>query len=333
MPVPLVSIVLVTWNSKPHLSHCLTLLSEQTYQNLEVVIVDNGSTDGTVVEEIREQFPAYPITVDKRNTNLGFAAANNIGARLAQGKWIALLNADAYPEPDWLENLLQAAEQNPEFKIFSSRQLQYHTPHLLDGAGDAYHISGLAWRNSYNLPADQNGLEEREIFSPCAAAALYSREEFLAIGGFDEEYFSYFEDVDLGFRLRLRGMKSLYVPRAVVHHVGSASTGKRSDFSVYYGYRNMIWTFFKDMPSPYFWLYLPLHISAVLFFAIYLTIRGQGKVIWKAILDAYRGIPKMLAKRKNIQNNLKIQPREILNFMSTGLLEPYQEFIKRNRKA
>jgi len=333
MPVPLVSIVLVTWNSKPHLSHCLTLLSEQTYQNLEVVIVDNGSTDGTVVEEIREQFPAYPITVDKRNTNLGFAAANNIGARLAQGKWIALLNADAYPEPDWLENLLQAAEQNPEFKIFSSRQLQYHTPHLLDGAGDAYHISGLAWRNSYNLPADQNGLEEREIFSPCAAAALYSREEFLAIGGFDEEYFSYFEDVDLGFRHRLRGMKSLYVPRAVVHHVGSASTGKRSDFSVYYGYRNMIWTFFKDMPSPYFWLYLPLHISAVLFFAIYLTIRGQGKVIWKAILDAYRGIPKMLAKRKNIQNNLKIQPREILNFMSTGLLEPYQEFIKRNRKA
>lgn len=333
MPVPLVSIVLVTWNSKPHLSHCLTLLSEQTYQNLEVVIVDNGSTDGTVVEEIREQFPAYPITVDKRNTNLGFAAANNIGALLAQGKWIALLNADAYPEPDWLENLLQAAEQNPEFKIFSSRQLQYHTPHLLDGAGDAYHISGLAWRNSYNLPADQNGLEEREIFSPCAAAALYSREEFLAIGGFDEEYFSYFEDVDLGFRHRLRGMKSLYVPRAVVHHVGSASTGKRSDFSVYYGYRNMIWTFFKDMPSPYFWLYLPLHISAVLFFAIYLTIRGQGKVIWKAILDAYRGIPKMLAKRKNIQNNLKIQPREILNFMSTGLLEPYQEFIKRNRKA
>lgn len=332
MSTPLVSIILVTWNSKSHLAHCLSLLSKQTFQDFEIIIIDNGSTDGAV-DGIHKQFLDLAITVEKRETNLGFAAANNIGARLARGKWIALLNADAYPEPDWLENLLRAAEKKPEFTAFSSRQLQVHAPHLLDGAGDAYHISGLAWRNSYNLPADHNGLEEREIFSPCAAAAMYLREEFLAIGGFDEDYFSYFEDVDLGFRLRLNGAKCLYVHDAVVHHVGSASTGKRSDFSVYYGYRNMIWTFFKNMPSPYFELFLPLHLITLSFFVGYLVLRGQGNPIFRAIFDAARGLPKMLAKRKRIQKNIRVKPGKLLSTMSTGLLEPYQEFVKRNRNA
>ncbi len=265
------------------------------------------------------------------NENKGFAIANNIGARLAHGKRIALLNADAYPEPDWLEKLLKAAETNPEYTSFSSRQIQFNVPDLLDGAGDAYHISGLAWRNGYKLSSKTYGLEQQEVFSACAAAALYSREEFLKVSGFDEDYFSYFEDVDLGFRLRLSGAKCLYVPEAVVHHVGSASTGKRSDFSVYYGYRNMIWTFVKNMPAPLFWIFLPLHISAILFFAVYLTLRGQGKIIWKAIFDAIRGLPKMIEKRKSIQKNKNIRSGELLKVMSTGLFEPLQEFIHRNK--
>ena len=325
---PLVSILILFWNSEKHLPECLKKLSIQTFNDFEIVIVNNGSS-----QEGWGELASEKLRIEHLDKNLGFAVANNIGARLARGNWIALLNADAFPEPDWLENLLKAAERHPDYSAFSSRQIQYNSPHLLDGAGDAYHISGLAWRNSYNLLADRHGLEEREIFSPCAAAALYSREEFLSVGGFDEDYFSYFEDVDLGFRLRLSGAKCLYVPDAVVHHVGSASTGKRSDFSVYYGYRNLIWTFFKDMPSPYFWLFLPLHISAILFFAIFLTLRGQGRAIWKAVFDALRGLPKILAGRKLIQKNIKVKPNEILQVMSTGLVEPYSEFIKRNRSA
>lgn len=327
---PLVSVTVVTWNSGVHLSHCLFALLKQTWRDFEIILVDNGSTDGSM-DGIANQWKGLPFTIERLEHNQGFAAANNIGARLARGKWIALLNADAYPEPDWLANLLRAAEQNPEYTAFSSCQIQYDAPHLLDGAGDAYHISGLAWRNGYCLPADKHGLEKRDIFSPCAAAALYSREEFLKFGGFDEDYFSYFEDVDLGFRLRLNGTKCLYVPDAIVHHVGSASTGKRSDFSVYYGYRNMIWTFFKNMPSPYLWLFLSLHVAAVLFFAFYLTLRGQGGAIWKAILDALHGLPKMLEKRKILQKNIKIVPRDLMKVMSTAALEPYIEFISRNR--
>ena len=324
-----ISLLLVTWNSAAHLPRCFSSLRKQTYRNFEIIIVDNGSTDGGV-DRIEERFPALAIHVKKFSKHTGFATANNIGMRIAKGKWAALLNADAYPEPDWLENLLKTAEANPEYTSFSSRQIQFNAPDLLDGAGDAYHISGLAWRNGYNYPSENYRHESKEIFSACAAAALISRDLFLEIGGFDEDYFSYFEDVDLGFRLRLAGKKCLYVPEAVVHHVGSASTGKRSDFSVYYGYRNMIWTFFKNMPSPLIWFLLPIHVTTILFFIFYLSLRGQGKVILRAVFDAIKGMPKVLEKRRTIQSNIKIKPSELLRVMSTGLLEPYTEFIHRN---
>ncbi|MBM3180639.1 MAG: glycosyltransferase family 2 protein [Chloroflexi bacterium] len=330
-PVTLISVIVVTWNSGEHLSHCLSALAKQTRRDFEVILVDNHSTDDSLNGLERHWLDDLRMTVERLDSNLGFAPANNLGARLARGKWIALLNADAYPEPDWLENLLKAAERNPQYTAFSSRQIQYNAPHLLDGSGDVYHISGLAWRNDYNMPAGTYGLEQREIFSPCAAAAMYRREDFLNVGGFDEDYFSYFEDVDLGFRLRLQGKKCLYVPEAIVHHVGSGSTGRRSDFSVYHGYRNLIWTFFKNMPFPLFWLFLPLHVATLSFFVLYLTFRGQGRVIWKAVFDALHGLPKMIQKRKMIQRNRKVKTGELLKAMSTGVVEPYREFFRRNR--
>lgn len=325
LSTPKISVILVTYNSATHLPRCLSCLEKQTLQDFEVIVMDN---DGSAREFAQNKLVTKYQFLDD---NLGFAVANNLGIRLAGGKWIALLNADAFPEPDWLEKLLKAAEQNPEFSALSSRQVQFNAPHLLDGAGDAYHISGLAWRDAYNLPADKNGLAVKEIFSPCAAAALYSREAFMKAGGFDEDYFSYFEDVDLGFRLRLLGARSLYVPNAVVHHVGSASTGKRSDFSVYYGYRNLIWTFVKDMPSPWIWVLLPLHAVTIIFFAVYLSLRGQSKTIWKAIFDAVQELPRILEKRKLIQESRQVAPKDLFKVMSTGLFEPYQEFIRRNR--
>lgn len=330
MRAPLLSIILVVWNNQYYLFDSLSALAKQTFQDFEVVLLDNGSSTKKYINELREKYPHLNV-IEELESNRGFAVANNIGVRLAYGKWIVLLNVDAFPEPDWLEKLVHAAEQNPHYSMFSSRQIQYNSPEHLDGSGDAYHVSGLAWRNYYNYPSDKYGFEQKDVFSPCAAAALYSREEFLKVGGFDEDYFSYFEDVDLGFRLRLSGAKCLYVPEAVVRHVGSASTGKRSDFSVYYGYRNMIWTFVKNMPYPYFWIFFPLHIITLFFFFVYLTMRGQGSAISRAIRDALYGLPKALAKRKLIQNDVKITSRDLLKVMSTGLLEPYREFINRNR--
>jgi GT2 family glycosyltransferase len=329
-PIPYLSIIITTWNSSQVLPKCLESLSTQTFNNFEIIIVDSGSMDESI-SILTERWPDLEIKLSRLRKNFGFAIANNIGARLARGKWLALLNTDAFPEPDWLENLLQAANQHLEYASFASRQIQANAPERLDGAGDVYHISGLAWRRYYNLPTKEFGQHATEVFSSCGAAALYRREDFLKAGGFDEDYFSYLEDIDLGFRLRLNGKKCLYVPEAVVHHVGSVSTGKRSNFSVYYGYRNLIWTFVKDMPSPLFWIFLPLHIGTMLFFVTYLTLRGQGKVIRKAIVDAIRGLPKMIEKRKTIQKNIKIKPSDLLKVMSMGLFEPYREFVQRSK--
>src|SRR4030095_782371 len=113
--------------------------------------------------------------VERVKCNIGFAAANNVGARLARGKWLALLNVDAFPEPNWLEKLLEATKNYPEYSCFSSRQIQANDPNFLDGAGDVYHVSGLAWRRYFGYPAENYGLEAVEIFSPCAAAAMYLR--------------------------------------------------------------------------------------------------------------------------------------------------------------
>ncbi len=329
--LPEVTIILVTWNAGDHLNRCLSALSKQTWMRFEIIVIDNGSTDGSLTSLSSWDF--VPLTIRQLKTNHGFAAANNLGAHLASGKWIILLNADAYPEPDWLEQLITAAEENPEFNFFSSRQIQYNAPHLLDGAGDEYHVSGLAWRRYYNHVQNEYGLQQEEVFGACAAAAMYRREDFLSAGGFDEDYFSYFEDVDLSFRLRLAGGRCLYVPEAVVHYVGSASTGKLSDFVVYYGHRNLVWAFFKDMPGLLFWLYLPLHLAMNLFFLVSFIFKGKGRAIFKAKIDAIKGIPSVMKKRKDVQTLRKVSVKEVSHFMSKGLLDPYWASRQRRRQG
>jgi GT2 family glycosyltransferase len=261
--------------------------------------------------------------VERLRQNLGFAAANNLGARVSRGKWLVLLNADAFPKPDWLAELITTAEANPIFAAFSSRQLQAGNPNILDGAGDAYHVSGMAWRIGLGYPSHKYGLETKEIFSPCAAAAMYLREAFLEVGGFDEDFFSYFEDVDLGFRLQLRGYRCLYVPSAEVEHIGSSTFGERSDFAFYHSHRNLVWTYVKNMPSKLFWLHLPEHVAANLIYVLYYALRGRGKILVKAKFDALTGLAKILNKRKEIQRKRKLSSHEIKSRMERGWSKPY----------
>lgn len=319
---PDVSVVIVTWNSGANLSHCLSRLGTQTFKNFEVIIVDNGSTDGSV-NSLEGQYPDLNIKIRNLGNNLGFAAANNIGAHLAHGKWLALLNTDAFPESTWLEELLSASKNYDNYTSFSSRQIQANNPAFLDGAGDAYHTSGLAWRINLGYPADDYGLEFTELFSPCAAAAMYLREAFLAVDGFDETFFSYFEDVDLGFRMQLKGYRCLYVPRAVVHHVGSATFGEKSDFAFYYSHRNLIWTFIKNMPEEMFWRYLPTHIISNLIYLVYYSVQGRGRILWQAKLDAVRGLSKSIHKRQEIQKQNRVKISELESRMQHGWFKPY----------
>jgi len=315
-----VAVVIVNWNSGILLEKCLTALSRQTVKLQHILVVDNASSDDSaaytklIAEASLLQMP----------TNLGFAAANNRALNECDTEFVALLNPDAFPAPDWLERLIAAAHTYPNIAAFGSRQLCENNPEVLDGIGDNYHITGLVWRNRSETSQITNDVVPKPIFSPCAAAALYRRQALIDVGGFDQDYFCYVEDVDLGFRLRLAGHKAMYVPDAVVHHVGSATTGgQQSDFSVYHGHRNLVWTFVKNMPGALFWLLLPLHILLNFVTIAWFIARGQGGVILRAKRDAIKGLPEAWAKRKRIQADRVASVSEIWRALDKRLVTAF----------
>ena len=319
------SVIIVNWNGERFLERCLAALLVQTVKPHEIILLDNASSDGSL--EIARRFPLVRLIALEQNT--GFTLGNNLAieAVSAESEWIALINPDAFAESGWLEMLLVVANSNPEFDVFGSKLVNAADSALLDGVGDACHISGLVWRTAHGVPVSTAGNNECEIFSPCAAAALYRRSALLEVGGFDEDFFCYVEDVDLGFRLRLAGYRCLYEPQSVVHHVGSGTTGgKGSDFSVYHGHRNLVWTFVKNMPGFLFWLLLPLHVLLNLVSIIWFALRGQGGVILRAKRDALLGLPKMWRKRQQIQKARTVSIGEIWRVLDKRLLP-----IRRNR--
>jgi GT2 family glycosyltransferase len=318
-----VTVITVSSKAVDVLPRFFAALSSQSRPLVRIVVIDN-SGDGVIRELIgktsKAVFPRGRIEVHSRYKNLGFAAANNWAVAMCDTEFVALLNPDAFPHPDWLEKLLAAAERHPEAAAFGSRQMIDGQPGIVDGTGDAYHVSGLSWRTGHGRPLRDGDLVEREIFSPCAAAALYRRSALLEVGGFDEDFFCYFEDVDLGFRLRLAGYKCVYVPDAVVDHVGSASSGgKRSDFAVYHGHRNLVWCFVKNMPNPMFFPLLFAHFSQSILTVLIYLVRGQGRIFAKAKWHATKKLPQFWKKRQAIQRVRRASWREIWNALDKSL--------------
>ncbi len=311
-----VGVAIVTFNSADTIGRCMRALAAQSRLPRRIVVVDSGSPQGP--PQIDESWPPG-VEIVPLAENVGFAAGNNRAFdRLRDCDWIALVNPDAYPEPDWLEALLRVAVARSEFSFFASRLILADTPDRLDGVGDAYHTSGLMWRTGHGCPEADAFVTSREVFAPCAAAALYRADQLRQIGGFDERYFCYSEDVDLGFRLRLMGARCLYVADARVHHVGSASTGVGSDFSVYYGHRNLVWTFFKNMPGGLLMLYLLPHLLLNLGTIVRFALAGRLRVILRAKRDAVLGLPAILKTRRDLQASRVSSGRSLLACMDRG---------------
>ena len=317
---PAVSVIVLNWNGVHFLGRCLDAIAAQTFRDYEVIVLDNASTDSSI-EDVPSRWPTFQVV--RFDQNLGFAAGNNRGAEKASGHWIAFLNNDAFPEPEWLAHLIGAAQAHPEFSFFSSRLVYADNLDLAQDTGDIYHVSGFAWPRDNNCPVQNAHLQGGEVFSPCAAAALYDRAAFLEVGGFAEQFVSHYEDVDIGFRLRLRGYRCLYVPEAVVPHVGSASYGRESDRTVYQVQRNVIWSYLTNMPGWLFWKYLPAHLFTNLVFLIYYSLRGQWKVVWKAKWQAARSLPAMIKKRKVIQSARRVDLAEIERVLEHSWLGPF----------
>ncbi len=316
-----IAVVIVNWNSGSCLRDCLGALSRQTRRPERIIVVDNASADDSL-NGIREIYREAEIVALKENR--GFAAANNLAIKKADNcGWIALLNPDAFPRPDWLEKLLGAANEFPQFSFFGSLALNHPDNSLLDGAGDVYHVGGLAWRRGHGRPVASCKIKRQEIFAPCAAAALYRRDALLEAEGFDESFFNYFEDVDLAFRLRHLGRRCLLVPESVVAHIGSASLGKQSDFAVYHGHRNQVWSYFKNMPFPWVWIYLPQRLLADFAALVWFAFRGQGIIILRAKWDAVFDLPRVWRERKKIQAGRKSSFAGFRKLMAKGWLTPY----------
>lgn len=324
---PTFSVVILSWNSNQTLPSCLQALNVQTYKDFEVLLIDNGSSV-PVSDDLPEEYPLLTIHLYPLEQNIGFAAGNNFAAIRARGKYLVLLNADAFPAPGWLENILAGVKKYPH-SFYASQLLIADQPERLDGVGDVYHVSGLAWRNAYNTLVSNQDNHEKEVFSACGAAAIYPIEAYRQADGFDEDYFSYIEDVDLGFRLRLMGYKCMYLPDAVVHHVGSASTSRRSNLAVYYGQRNWVWTYFKDMPGISVWLLVPVHLLANLLQIILAVFRGQGRVTMQAKRDAIRGLPAIFKKRKHVQGARRVSMLYLLMALDWNPISPLIKLLHR----
>jgi GT2 family glycosyltransferase len=308
-----VTIIVVNWNAGIVLRKCVLHVQNQTVKPARVIVVDNGSTD----ESLDELMGFDGIEIMKLNHNFGFARGNNLALKTVVTPYVALLNPDAFPEPDWLKNLLQSAHKHPNAASIGSLQLMNREAQTVDGIGDCYHISGMMWRSRYGKKLRAVDLIEKEIFSPCAAAALYRMDALKDVGFFEESFFCYCEDVDLGFRLRLSGYESWYQPAAVVEHIGSVTSGGRhSNFAVYHGHRNLMWVYFRNLPVLLLLLFMPLHLVITVLTFVKFSIRGQTNIIFKAKLDALRALPSVLEQRKNIQKTKKISLIKLLSILS-----------------
>lgn len=309
--MPLVTVIIVNHNGLRLLKGCLDSLRGQSFKDFEVILVDNGSEDGSV-EFVKEKYPDVGIIVNE--SNLGFGAGNNEGIKEAKGKYIALLNNDASAHKDWLGELVKAAEEAPQgFGMWASKILSADSPDIIDTAGHLIYPDGLnIGRGKGEKDAGQYDVKE-EVFFPSGCAALYSRGMLDMVGFFDPDFFAYGDDTELGLRARLSGWRCLYVPASVVYHKGSATAGRYSPFKVYQIERNRIWVLLKCFPMKYIIL-SPFYTIIRLFHHFINALSGRGAagrfegsifrlglIYAKAVFDGLRGASKMIAKRRGIK--------------------------------
>ncbi|HKE87824.1 MAG TPA: glycosyltransferase family 2 protein [Vicinamibacterales bacterium] len=319
---PEVSVVIVTWNGRRFLDACLTAVAAQQGVNAETILVDNGSEDGSAAY-VGERYPW--VRVVALSSNCGFAGGNNAGVQEARGRFIALLNNDTVPRPDWLKTLLRAVAGD-EGVLATSRIVYLHDPNVIDSAGDGMLRWGGAFKRFHGAGVDEASVSG-EVFGVCGAACLLSRRVFDELGGFDEAFFVSHEDVDLSYRARLLGYRCLYVADAIVGHHGSASLGRLSGFAVFHGQRNLEWVYFKNTPTSLLMRTLPGHFVYSAAAAVHFTRTGLLGSFLRAKFAAIAGMPRVIRQRAEVQRTRRVDASAIWSH-----LEPKWLATKRKEK-
>jgi GT2 family glycosyltransferase len=332
------SIIIVNWNGEAHLPDCLESLNAQTFKDFETILVDNGSSDGSL-EFVDNHYPWVKTVA--LPANLGFAGGNNAGFPYASGEYIIVLNNDTEAEPTWLEELIRAADENPTAGMVASRICSYDDHNIIDSLGVKVCSDGMS-RGGFRLQrfTDLALGKTEEILLPSACAALYRRQMIEAVGFFDEDFFAYCEDTDLGMRGRLAGWKAILARDAVVYHKYSQTGGSFSPFKLYLVERNHYWVAFKTYPLT--WL-MALPVTTFLRYIeqarVVLASKGAGqqfavssskvvfiKALVRGIVDALKMLPKMRAKRRAFAEIRRLGDPELRQLLRTYCLS-FRELV------
>jgi GT2 family glycosyltransferase len=319
---PLISSIVVNWNRKDLLRACLASLEVQHYPNAEVILVDNGSTDGSV-EMTEREFPGVLII---RNTkNRGFCGANNQGFVAARGEFVALLNNDAEADPRFLESLVRVFDQRPDIGMAAAKIVVWEDPGLIDKAGHLIYPDGQ--NRGRGTGERDRGQYDRveEVLWPDGCGAMYRKSMLDQIGGFDEDFFAYADDAELGLRARIAGWGCIYTPLAVVRHHRGSTLGVGSVARLKLIERNRVLLAFKLFPWSLL-LWNKYYYACRLLAGAFASVRGEGETaafpgvsgklkmlagLMLGDLAALPLLPKMLAKRSSIRAIRKLQPGEV----------------------
>lgn len=238
-----VTVVIPNYNGLKFMEPCFEALEAQSDRNFEVLVVDNGSADGSAQWLKEREIPSIFLS-----ENTGFSGAVNVGIKASKTPYVILLNNDTEPEPDYVKEMVRAIEKSPKIFSVSPKMIQLYHKDLMDDAGDMYSLPGWAYQRGVGQ-SSKGYTKPCRVFSACAGAAIYRREVFEEIGGFDEAHFAYLEDIDVGYRARIFGYENVYWPDAVVYHVGSGTSGsKYNSFKVRLAARNGVYLNYKNMP-------------------------------------------------------------------------------------
>ncbi len=298
-----ISFIVVNWNGKKTIAECLDSILSQTYPNSEIIFIDNFSSDGSL-ELVKEKY-----TIDKLlalDRNYGYAKANNIGFEHVRGEYLALVNNDAILSPDWLEKAI-AVFQSGHYKNVGSvatKNIDYYQRNLIDTAGVEFLGFGAGW-DYKNLPIDSKEVNQRkEVFGACATAALYKKSIIDKVGLFDPNYFIYFEDTELSFRLRLFGYTCVYEPEAVCYHYGGSKRDKNSKYYIEFGRRNIEFLFFKNMQGYLFSKYFLSHWAYEFVLFLFFLSVGKGIPFLKAKVQFLENLGYLFRERKKLKSAL-----------------------------
>ena len=309
----LISVVIVNWNGLAYLDACLSSVLAQTWPGVEVILVDNGSRDGSAAH-VRARYPR--VRVLALDENVGFAAGNNVGIHASQGDYVATLNTDAEAEPGWLSTLIQGMSAAPDVGMCASKMLFSHDRSRINSTGIAIDRAGIAWDRDGGKADLEAGLSAGQVFGPCAGAALYRRDMLESLGGFDEDFFYLYEDVDLAWRARLAGWQAWYCPDARVYHVHAGAGTEGTPFKSTLLARNRVWTILKNYPSPQLLVRLPALLLHDLLAVGYSLIWRHDIHALRGRLAGYGALRQLLAKRASIQATARAGWKELAPFLA-----------------